>query len=195
MLTKAGRLAKIIQMANMSGSYNNGSLGKGDTIPEFKTGTMKSVYNMNSAVDIPVRKTASNINIITDNNEGVGYYIGTGTGVPNENDYDLFNRIYTRNSRWAQAGSHVESWDGDKMTQIISWTIANPTQDTATIAEIGYVNSIYNGSLSSSWFYALLSHTMLDDPLVLAPAETGILQLKYELDFSNFLITDSATSI
>lgn len=179
MLTKVGKLvlARRMMFSNRYLMVTN------EEMSVFSTGQKKYFTgNADGFVD-----TSSNRSINTSSSSGV--YLGTGTGVPSEDDYDLFNRI-TGSSIFSSSQSRTYSCENEKFIFVETFTITNISNQSFTITEIGAVQQEYCASQpnneSADRYYFLLEHSMLAEPLTLAPGDIGVIEWRREFDFTNF---------
>lgn len=99
----------------------------------------------------------------------VSFLLGDGTTEPESTDYALDSDITSSFSNISVIESSVAT--SDDLTTTFTITGTNSTSQNLTIAEIGYVKSIYYAQTSGT-IPVMMARELLDEPLIVAPDET-----------------------
>ena len=116
---------------------------------------------------------------------------GSGSTPPTENDTDIESLITGITANYSSRTNPPVLVDGEKVYRYIDYTITNNNSSSITIREVCiYFVVLAGGSAigdtivaqSSNYGNILFSRSLLDNPVTIAPGESGIVRVKFALN-------------
>lgn len=100
-----------------------------------------------------------------------GVVFGSGATVPTVDDYKLGSSIIKNLATSSVLTQELDVNGAAVRTSVI--TITNNNTEDVTISEVGYVGRMSSSDSSASSSYALLDHTLLEEPITIPPEGVG----------------------
>ena len=117
-----------------------------------------------------------------------GLFFGTDPTPATMDDYKLGAPISSGISIVnPSAFARTENADNDTATYTAAYTVTNTGSSEVNIYEVGIVSPSCLGS-SGTTYYFLMEHTVLEEPITIAPSETKV--ITYKLTFRNAYIPE-----
>ena len=113
--------------------------------------------------------------------QGYGMAVGSGDTPPTENDYSLEQIITTGLTSVSFTVISAQGLDDSGNIQhVITAVLRNTSSEDIVIREVGTQVRCYssypNGSGNNASHYFLIDRTLLDNPVTIAPNDTGMIQ-------------------
>ena len=184
MITKAGK--QMMSVWSLFPKVNNAQTA----VPKFPNDPIKNVTNQQRWIAVASGDCFSNgFTPITANNTNPGVHFGTGTNTPTENDYYLQTPITSGLGAAITLTEMKINSQGKPYVRTVFSVTNGSSSASLTITEICVVTgSAYCCTSSTATSYSannvMFDRTLLDDPLVLAPLQTGTLEYIITCDMS-----------
>lgn len=149
--------------------------GGSETFTLLMTGEQKS-GQISNITDVFFTGDKNVITSLSSASRPNGVAFGNGTGVVNENDYNLFGECVKGINCTAVVTCNQ---DGSNISKEIEYTVSNTNSSDVTITEIAYVTA---GLFNNTWQPILLDHTLLDEPVTIPAGGVG--QVTYTFNFN-----------
>lgn len=168
-------------------------------------GIVKSAYNQQTLIEYSATQIAAPLSTILDqiiSTDYLTYYgyepkevtcgiiFGTGTGIATMDDTRLFgSQIKTITADNTTCNYKILYNDESKKRYIEAvYVINNTTTQDMTIGEIGLINPVRGKRTSSDNYnyygcYALIEHTILDEPITIKVGEIGRIIFTIEMEY------------
>ena len=182
MITKAAKQAVQTYITYPKANNTN------TAIPSFPNDPIKDVDGNNRWVSFGTGDFLSSITMQTGNNKNDGIHFGSGTTAPTENDYYLQTPITSYLGATIQTS--VRGIDAGKPYMEFRITVTNnSTTSNMTVAEIGLISRdiwccTSSTGTSIAMYNILVDRTLLEQPIVLSPLQTGAIRYRITCDMS-----------